>query len=134
MLSLLFFAFASAEPLPTASADACAMYEAIHREQFASRNATDHGLALRARGPDRRDVTCPGWKHWSAAPTEVVVFDAPRYRGHRGEAWVDYTVLAFNHHWDVNRITNTTPFSCRLERTGRGWRIKICAETGIADH
>lgn len=127
---LLLSALASPDLPPLSLAEHCELYELIHREQLGSRNLTDHGLALYAsRGGGERDHTCPGWKTWEAAPTQVVVFEPPMFSARYGAATVDYTVLAYNHHWDVRRVTGREHWTCNLEHEAAGWRLRGCSET-----
>jgi hypothetical protein len=123
---LLLLSLAAVAPPPYAGRDDCAMYVTIHRERFGSRNATDHGVALKISGPDGRNLSCPDWKQWDAAPTEVIVFDEPVLTEDLEHAGVTYTVLAYNHHWDVGRVTGRESFRCELEPLANSWRITHC--------
>lgn len=129
MLLLLLAPLAAAAPPTQAPADHCALYEVIHREQLSSRNHLDHGVALRAAAGVGRNLTCPGWKLWPAAPTEVYVFEPPAFSSRGKRASVAYTLLSYNHHWDVLRITSRTRFTCEMERVRTGWRITACSKS-----
>ena len=75
-------------------------------------------------------LTCPGLRNplEDAVPTEVVVFDPPGLDRHAGQATVLYTMLSYNHHWDVHRVTGRQVQSCRLELDGEAWRVVACEE------
>ena len=78
-------------------------------------------------------MTCPGWKVWEAAPSEVVEFQPPAFARRFGRARVDYTVLYFNHHWDVERVTGRSTHSCLMEREPSGWRVESCVQSSSTE-
>lgn len=135
MLTLLLtLAFAPAEAAAfEVTAEDCAAFQAVLHAKHGSWSGLG-GPRLRVTqelpdGPATQDLACPGiiGPGGEGAPSDVIVFDLPAYDRHASTATVSYTVLAYNHHRDVGRVTFRQLHACKLEfDSGEGWRTVGC--------